>query len=214
MRIFIGRDPRQPIGPQVLAHSITTRASAPVAITQLVLSQLPIKRSGLTEFTFSRYLVPWLCNYEGQALFLDADILCLCDVKELFDIAPKDAVCVVKNRHRFEWPSVMFFNNEKCKRLTPEFIDDETSKPMSFGWADTVGELPAEYNHLVGYDEPKAAKIVHYTAGLPCWPETWNCPYSEEWRAEFKACNSTVSWDVLMGRSVHADLVKASGWAR
>jgi lipopolysaccharide biosynthesis glycosyltransferase len=68
---------------QVLAHSIYKRASKPVSITPLVLSQLPIKRVGLTEFTYSRYLVPYLCGYEGLAIFMDADMLCLGDVHEL-----------------------------------------------------------------------------------------------------------------------------------
>jgi hypothetical protein len=212
LRIFIGFDPRQPIAVQVLAHSIYRRSSKPVAITPLVLGQHAITRVGLTGFTFSRYACPLLCDYEGVSIFMDADMLCLCDVQELAEFAGQDAVSVVKNKHRFEWPSLMVFNNEKCRLLTAEFINDESTKPMSLGWADSVGGLPAEYNHLVGYDEPKDAKIVHFTAGLPCWPETWNCPYAEEWREELKHVNSTVSWDALMGQSVHADLVKTSGW--
>jgi hypothetical protein len=215
LRIFIGFDHRQPIAAQVLAYSIYRRSSKPVAITPLLLGQHPISRVGLTGFTFSRYACPLLCGFEGQSIFMDADMLCLCDVQELIDLAADYPVSVVKNKHRFEWPSLMVFNNEKCFRLSAEFINDEATKPMSLGWADSVGGLPAEYNHLVGYDEPRDdAKIVHFTAGLPCWPETWNCPYGDEWREELMHVNSTVSWDALMGQSVHAELVKSSGWAK
>lgn len=207
MRIFIGFDPRQPVAVQVLAHSIYAHASKPVAITPLVLSQLPIKRAGLTEFTYSRYAVPYLCGYEGQALFMDADMLCLGDVYELAEIASEDGVSVVKNpKLRFEWPSLMYFNNEKCKRLTLPLIEEGT--PQTLDWADSVGELPSEWNHLVGYDATRPdAKVVHFTQGLPCWKETRDCEYSEHWMRHLQAANGTVSWVDLMGRSVHANPV-------
>lgn len=210
LKVMIGFDPRQPIAFQVLAHSIYRRSSVPVSITPLVLSNLPIKRRGLTEFTFSRYLVPWICGYEGKALFLDADMLCLGDVAELFELAePYPSVCVSKNKLRFEWPSVMVFNNYQCSKLTPAYIDDPKTKPQTFEWANMVGELPGQWNHLVGYDEPNPnAKLVHFTAGIPCWPETKDCEFSQEWHQEARLANSSVSWEELMGPSVHVNRVK------
>src|SRR3972149_2649516 len=101
-RIFVGWDPRQVVSYTALCTSIITRTEYPVAITPLVPHHLPLRRSGLTPFTFSRFLVPWLCNYEGWALFLDADILVLGDVSELFaQVNDKYAVMVVKNKMRF-----------------------------------------------------------------------------------------------------------------
>lgn len=197
-------DPRQPIAVQVLAHSIYRRASKPVAITPLVLSQLPLKRVGLTEFTFTRYLAPYLCNYHGQAIFMDADMLCMGDVYELAELAsPTAGVSVVKNKMRFEWPSLMVFNNHLCKRLTPELI--ETGNPQTLDWSDEVGELPAEWNHCVGYDQPNPnTKLAHFTQGIPCFPEVRGCEYTDEWMAEARACASTVPWAEIMGSSVHA----------
>lgn len=208
MRIFIGFDPRQPIAVQVLMHSIYSRASKPVSITPLVLSQLPLKREGLTQFTYSRYMVPYLCGYEGEALFMDADMLFLGDVAELETICkPQDvSVCVVKNpRLRFEWPSLMYFKNAKCKKLEPRLI--ETGSPQTLDWAENnaIGEIPSEWNHLVGYDDLRTdAKVVHFTQGLPCFPETEGCEYGEHWMAEMRLCNATVKWDKIMGNSVHA----------
>ena len=206
LRVFIGYDPRQPIAPQVLSNSIWKRASGPVSITRLQLNQLPLKRVGLTEFTYSRYLVPFLCGYEGRAIFMDADMLCLGDVYELDRIcASQDAgVCVVKNpRLRFEWPSMMHFNNNKCIELTPDII--ETGNPQSLDWSARIGEAPSEWNHLVGYDPPRAdAKLVHFTQGIPCFKETTGCEYEAEWVEEMKAGNATVSWQEIMGNSVHA----------
>lgn len=212
IQVFIGFDERQPIALQVLAHSIYTRSSKPVSITPLVLSQLPIKRRGLTEFTFSRYLVPHLSGFVGRSIFLDADMLCLGDIAELESLAdPLAAVSLVKNKVRFEWPSMMVFNNAACTHLTPEFIDDPQSQPQSFRWAKEVAELPPDWNHIVSYDKPrKDAKLVHFTAGLPCWPETNNCEHAAEWQAERKACNSTVTWEELMGSSIHAQKMRTA----
>jgi hypothetical protein len=205
VRVFIGFDPRQPIAYQVLHHSISERSSKPVAITKLRLNQLPIKRMGLTEFTFSRYLCPFLCNYQGWSLFLDADMLVLDDISKLFELADdKYSVMVVKNpRLRFEWPSLMLFNNEKCKKLTPEWLEDPKNAPQAFEWAESVGELPSEWNHCVGYDLPSKAKLIHFTQGIPCFPETKDSEYAHEWMEDLQMCNASVSWQEIMGRSVH-----------
>jgi lipopolysaccharide biosynthesis glycosyltransferase len=219
MRIYIGYDHRQPLAYNVCQHSIHRHASKAVDIQPLMLKKLPIKRRGLTDFTYSRYLIPYLDGYLGSALFLDADIIVRDDIFKLYEIvgepisnshlseeqyAELPAVWVVKNKKvRFEWPSVMYFNNWKCNQLTLEYI--ETGSPQTFEWARKVGELPQEWNHCVGYDEPNdEAKIVHFTQGIPCWPETRDCEYADKWNEEFQHTNGTVSWADLMGNSVHA----------
>lgn len=202
MRIFIGVDERQPLAYTVLQSSIIRHASRPVAITPLLLSQLPISRRGLTDFTFSRYLVPFLSGYQGISLFLDADMIVRCDIHELFGLADENAVKVVKKKERFEWPALMLFNNSLCTELTPELI--EKGQPQNFGWGD-VGELPDEYHHLVGYDEPNPdAKIVHYTMGIPEFPEVAGCEFEREWHLEKQIALRSPSWFALMGKSKHA----------
>lgn len=229
LRVFIGLDPRQPLAYQVAAHSIARNSSRPVSITPLILSQLPLKRRGLTEFTFSRYLVPYLCGYEGHALFVDADILCMGDIAEL----PWDshhAVSVVSHDNvtlrgqqvdvRFERPSVMLFNCHECEALTLDLIETGTPQKLQT-WAQphglSIGELPPAWNFLVGYDdrhrlkfsaagalEDHRVKLAHFTMGIPVFPETCNDEYAAEYRAEIELMNSTVSWAEIMGGSVHA----------
>lgn len=202
MRVFIGVDNRQPVAYNVCRFSIERRASKPVHIMPLRIDWMPVKRRGLTDFSFSRYLVPYLCGYEGEALFMDPDMLVLDDIHKIAEMAGEEAVSVVKNPKRFEWSSLMYFRNAKCKDLTPELV--EQGAPQGFKWAPDVGALPAEWNHLVGYDAPRDdAKIVHYTMGIPCWPETANCEYSREWKKEAHLSMGTVSWQELMGSSVH-----------
>lgn len=90
LRIFIGFDARETAPYHVLAHSIQARASKPVAITPIDLRHLegayarPFRNQS-TAFTYSRFLVPWLCQFRGYALFLDCDMLCLADPYELIE---------------------------------------------------------------------------------------------------------------------------------
>jgi len=209
MRVYIGIDPRQPVAFNVLQWSITRRTSRPLAIVPLVLPTLPITRTGLTDFTYSRYLVPALSGFQGIGVFLDADMLLQADINELETlINPDDAVSVVKSANRFEWPSMMVFNNEKCKTLTADYINDETNHPSDFSWAGSVGELPSEWNFTVGYDKPiEQPKLIHYTAGIPHFPETKDCDHAEAWTKEFDSMVGNCSWLELMGDSVHAELV-------
>jgi lipopolysaccharide biosynthesis glycosyltransferase len=210
LRVFIGVDQRQPVAYSVLQHSIWRRASQPVAISPIKLDTLPLTRTGLTEFTFSRYLVPWLCDYEGWALFLDSDMLVLDDIAQLFALADESkAVMVVQNIQRFEWPSLMLFNCAKCTLLDPEYVQKYPS-PQDFMWAggkqdEAVGTLPAQWNHCVGYDAPRTdAKLVHYTQGIPLWFETQNCEYGAQWREEFADMERACAWKEIMAASVHA----------
>lgn len=207
LKIFIGFDHRQPISYNVLQYSLFMHSSKPLAITPLVLPQLPIQRGGLTPFTFSRFLVPHLCDYEGYALFLDADMLALADIAELFDMVDRSkTVSVVKNEKAFERASLMLFNCELCGKLTPDYV--ETAKDLHrLSWCpeERIGELPGEWNHLVGYDEPRAEpKLIHYTQGVPAFPETQNCEHAEIWRNIAHRSMSAISWSDLMGNSVHA----------
>jgi hypothetical protein len=209
LRVFIGYDNRQPISYNVLQQSIFTRSSRPVSITPLVISQLPMKRMGLTPFTYSRFLVPWLCDYKGIALFLDIDMLVLDDIAKLFELHdPRYAVRVSKNEKRFEWASAMLFNCDKCRILTPEYIDNPNNNGLhTIQWApqEEIGDLPREWNHLVGYDAPRTdAKLVHFTQGIPAFDETQHCEYSDAWNKEHQSLNSTLPWLNLMGNSVHA----------
>ena len=207
LKVFIGYDPRQPLAYNVLQHSIVRHASKPVAITPLILGQLPLKRRGLTEFTFSRFLVPYLCDFQGKALFLDADMAVTGDIASLFDACDVigGAVFVMRKQQQFEWASAMLFNCSRCIKLRPEWIEDEDNNPFDLQWAQQVGDMPEEWNHCVGYAPTRTdASLYHYTQGLPCWPETKGLQEDAIWLAERDAMLASVSWEELMGQSVHA----------
>lgn len=205
LRIFIGTDPRQPIAWNVLSDSIVRHSSQPVAITPLSLKTLPITRRGLTEFTFSRFLVPYLCGFQGIGLFLDADMVVTGDIAELFAHADGlSAVQVNKKQAKFEWASAMLFNCARCCVLKPEFVQDPHNGLFDFSWADGVGEFPEEWNKCVAYASPGLdAKLYHFTKGLPVWRETRGNVEDTAYHEAYRHMVSTCSHAELMGNSVH-----------
>tara|TARA_R110000868_G_scaffold336958_2_gene597887 strand:- start:813 stop:1502 length:690 start_codon:yes stop_codon:yes gene_type:complete len=210
LKVFIGFDSNEPITFGVLSHSIMRHSSIPVSITPLYLPQLPISRlrdeNQSTDFAYSRFLVPWLCNYEGKAIFMDSDMLFRDDIASLIKEADESAdVSVVKHDYtpkndikflgqrqttyeKKNWSSLMVFNNWKCHRLTVDVVNKESGMYLhQFHWADKVGEISKDWNHLVGEYEPnKNAKNVHFTLGAPCFKHYFTCEFSKEWRDECK----------------------------
>jgi hypothetical protein len=213
IRVFIGFDGVEAVAYSVLAYSINTRASQPVQIAPVMLDQLQgvykRERNPLqsTEFSFSRFLVPWLCDYQGWAIFMDCDMLVRDDIDRLWQLRDERfAVQVVKHVHipkeetkflgavqtKYEkknWSSVMLINCARCKALTPDYVNRATGLELhQFKWLGDealIGEIPAGWNHLVGYDRHRAdASLVHYTIGGPWFREYEQCEYSDEWRAE------------------------------
>lgn len=213
IRVFIGYDTREAAAFGVLSHSIHARSSQPVAIAPLMLSELESvfhrERNALqsTEFSFSRFLTPWLCGYQGWAVFMDCDMLVLDDIAKLWALRDERyAVQVVKHVHvpkeevkflgavqtKYEkknWSSVMLMNCARCTPLTPDYVNRASGLELhQFKWLEgdpLIGELPRAWNHLVGYDAPRRdASLVHYTIGGPYFKEYADCEYAAEWWEE------------------------------
>jgi hypothetical protein len=220
--VYVGFDPRETVAFHVLSHSIQARASQPVTIAPLMLSQLegiltrerhPLQS---TDFSFSRFLTPYLSGYEGWSLFMDCDMLMLEDVAKLWAMRDERyAVMVVKHEHKpretvkflgepqsaYEkknWSSVMLFNNAQCAALTPEYVNHASGLELhQFKWLpsdDLIGNLPPRWNHLVGYDATRAdAAVVHYTLGGPYFHAYAQCEYAAHWHTERDAMLAVTS---------------------
>ena len=209
MKIYMGYDSREEIAYEVAEKSINTK------VLPLVQSDLrtrgiytrPVDDLASTEFSFTRFLVPYLNNYDGWALFVDCDIVFLEPPLELFNLAnDKYAVMCVKHNYsptsktkmdgkvqhlyqRKNWSSVMLFNcsHPSNQILTPELVNNSSGSflhQMKWLKDDEIGELPKEWNWLVGwYKEPEDGhpKLLHYTEGGPWFKDYENCEYSEVW---------------------------------
>lgn len=212
--VFCGYDAREAVGFHVFCHSMIKRASRPVRIIPLASMGLP---EGSNSFTTSRFLVPWLCGFEGHAIFVDA-----CDMLMLGDVARLDqqfdgvsAVQVVKhpdytsahdrkyvgtpmeceqtNYQRKNWASVCIFN------AAHEAWEDMDERNVSRCSAldllkfdhlkdDEIGEIPPEWNVLIDEGQERAgAKILHWTAGIPTFKHYRNARASKDWFDEFEA---------------------------
>ena len=209
IRVFIGFDPSEEVSYHVLSQSIQKHSSVPVSIAPIRLSQLEgvfeRKKDPLqsTEFSFSRFLVPYLCDYEGWAIFMDCDMLFLDDIASLW--AQRDekyALQVVKHNHipkedkkflgqpqskyaRKNWSSVMLFNNQKCQSLTLDYIHTASGLALhQFKWLkdEQIGSIDTKWNYLVGYESDTQASNVHYTTGGPYFKDYEHCDYHQEWK--------------------------------
>lgn len=159
-----------------------------------------------TEFAISRFLVPHIAR-EGWALFMDCDMLVRKDLNKVFELCdPDKALMCVKhdyqpsNREKMDgqvqvpyprknWSSFMIFNcdHPANENLTPYMINTLPGKTLhNFFWLhdDLIGELPAEWNFLVGeQDHIIDPAVVHFTEGLPSMKGYENCLYADEWRS-------------------------------
>ena len=162
-----------------------------------------------TEFTFTRFLVPHLMNFKGWALFIDCDIIFLEDVTNLFALTDeKYAVMCVKHNFkpkpglkmdgqiqtvypRKNWSSVVLWN---CSHPSNEKISvDSVNNPNydgsyfhRFSWLkdDEIGELPCDWNWLVGWykKEDGIPRAIHYTEGGPWFKNYRKCEFNNEWK--------------------------------
>lgn len=178
------------------AHSITRRTDADTSIQ--FLKHRELRKRGLfsrpwlikpdtgdyedlvdgrpftTEFSHTRFLVPTLQDYYGWALFMDADMIFMSDIKELFKLCDdKYAVMCVKHKHipyegspkmdgrlqnsyhRKNWSSFVLWNcgHPSNKKLTKEKVNFMRGSDLhAFSWLNDyeIGSLPATYNYISG----------------------------------------------------------------
>ena len=220
LQVYIGFDPRESIAFYTLAHSIFSRSSIPVSIAALMrrhVARLYTRARGpteSTEFSLTRFLVPALSSYQGWSVYMDCDMLCRVDIALLaaeLERQTDKAVVVCKHDYvprserkflnqvqtrypRKNWSSLMLFNNERCRALTPDYVNSASGLDLHrFAWMpdEDIGSLPLEWNWLVGeYPYKPDAKIVHFTRGGPYFDEYRDCDYAGEWFAEFESMRS------------------------
>jgi Glycosyl transferase family 8 len=212
-KVYIGYDSTQHIAYDVLRHSLRRHSSIDLDIHPICLRDLErdhgwarqIDPVQSTEFTYTRFLTPYLCDYQGTALFMDCDMLCLADVSELFQLEMANyALRVVKHDYhptksikmggkvqtsypRKNWSSLMLMN---CSRLRVWTLGNVQER--SGAWLhrfepipdELIGDLPPEWNVLDRYDP--STKLVHYTEGGPWLPGCEHHPYGDIWLAYMK----------------------------
>ena len=212
LRVFIGYDSKEIVAYHTCVQSLLDNVSQPVAIIPILKDHLrdvykkQRKANESTEFSMTRFLTPYLSEYKGHSLFVDCDVIFRADPYDLvaYTVAyPEIAVFVVQHDYtpstqkkflnqpqavypKKNWSSVMMFNNELCRSLTPDYVNHASGMELhQFKWLanpNKVGNLPKVWNHLVGeYDPNPDAKIAHFTMGTPCFSGYDHQEFADEW---------------------------------
>ncbi|MBK7806448.1 MAG: hypothetical protein KA270_03280 [Saprospiraceae bacterium] len=214
LTIFIGFDPVESISFYTLIHSITHFASQPVFIVPLNIRNLNShfyrerdpKQSN--EFSFTRFLVPYLMDFQGWALFMDCDMMLREDIFNIFEEIKNQeekAVYVVKHDYdvkeglkylntvqysypRKNWSSFVLWNcgHKSNKKVTQEWVNVASGLELHrFTWLDDteIGELNIRWNWLVGEykNPPDNVANVHWTLGGPYFNEFKDVDFNHEW---------------------------------
>jgi hypothetical protein len=216
--VFIGYDSTQPEAAAACWKSIVDQDKDNQLAIQLI-DRSTLEDNNLywrehletesTEFSFTRFLTPYLKGFYGYALFCDSDFIWKCSPTEVLELAKQDkdkAVWVVKHNlepwqlkgtkmngkkqtayPRKNWSSMMVFNcnHPEVRSLTPDVVSGADPAYLhGLQWVsdENIGELPETYNFLVGYyhEHNIEPKVLHFTDGTPLHEGYESCEYAEE----------------------------------
>jgi lipopolysaccharide biosynthesis glycosyltransferase len=192
---------------EVLKRSILVRTKAKVEFEDLIGIDLGLKLKMYTGFSFYRFAIPEKCNYQGKSIYLDADMVVLGDIDELYHLDMNDYNALSLTQDKIKWfTSVMLMNNEKLKHWkVKEWVALINTGLASYGATMTgqpsglnagdFGPLPNYWNHFDFYDD--TTRLIHYT-NVPTQPwKKAGHPYRGAFLKELKAAldDKTVTVD-------------------
>lgn len=211
LKVFVGAGPADIVPYRVLAHSIHRHASQPARVEMLPAAEgpTPADRSNRprTAFSFSRFMIPALCDHEGSAVYVDSDMLVFADIAELFDHARRGAaVACTKQPAPEAWRDGGWFRSGRqfsvmtlnCGQLDWDIdaivaaLDDGryTYESVLFDLAvvdeDEIDDtLDPRWNCLEHYEDD--TKLLHFTV-VPTqpWLSTSN-PNRDIWLDAFRS---------------------------
>lgn len=236
--IYIGWDAREDVAYQVCKYTIE-RQSKNFAYNIIPMKHKELRKQGVfyrpwmthatdgnrydmidlkpfsTEFSHTRFLVPYLNDYKGWALFMDCDMIFTSSVKKLFALCDNKYACmVVKHNqkpvetvkmddepqgkyHRKNWSSFVLWNcaHPKNKYLDLRNVNSKNGGELhAFDWLEDreIGVLPTSYNWIEGLSPNISAyqsarpDVIHYTLGGPWFPEYQDVAYAQLWTEEYE----------------------------
>ena len=214
IKVFIGYDANETIAYHTCVQSIIDNSSLPVEFFPLKLNlfkkfyKRKKRKVDSTEFSISRFLVPYLSDFKGFSVYVDCDFIFLEDIARLFqNINNNKALWCVKhnytarNKQKFlgniqykyqrkNWSSLMVFNNKKCKVLTPNYVENANGLFLhQFKWLkdQEISAIDKKWNVLIGEQAiPKKPKAIHYTVGGPYFKHHRNTKMASTWNFYFK----------------------------
>ena len=206
VKIFIGCDPSQQLASRVLQHSIMRNTATSVQFANIDNTIMPKYHGAIhapaTSFSFARFAIPSLTSYQGRAIYLDADMLVLNDIEDLWSLPMGEAKLLLQAEPSVEelklqskptvQNAVLLMDCSRLDWNPKHIIADlgvkyDRSQLMSFGFMkekDLLRAVPTKWNALDWYDENTC--LLHYTR---VETQPWVYPkhkYGTPWMAELQ----------------------------
>lgn len=222
MRVYIGWDPRDELAFRACVVSLRRYSSIPLDIYPL--KDYDLRHLGIyhrpyhvehngqmidskelrpfsTQFSYTRFAVPFLEKGMEPVLFCDADMLWRRDIADLLALADDSkAIMCVQHDHRppetrkmdgivqahylrKNWSSLMLIRPELCtiNKLTLNTASRLYLHGLLWQKEETIGNLPQCWNWLEGWsDGGIEPAVVHYTRGTPDMLGD-QLPFAKEW---------------------------------
>lgn len=187
--IFVGTDRSQLLAVAVLEFSIKRHTNRKVRVCPLSDLDLPeprdIRQGSRTNFSFTRFAIPELMDYQGRALYLDADMLVFRDIDALWQLPFGDSKIIIQGdlkkavaepekvgapKTRKKQCSVMMIDCAGVDWNAPRIIagldgqytyEQLMSEMCILEESEVSYSLPFEWNSLEYYDENTC--LIHYT---------------------------------------------------
>lgn len=205
IRICIGTEPKMRIPEKVLMYTIRKNTSRPVAFFRMLGPFWDDAPTGVTGFSFRRWMIPEFFDHKGFAIYLDADQIVLDDIAKLWtfkDLITSHVWCAYKGKRPLT--SVLLINCSMCrtwKGIPARLKNKELSRRevMHGKWFHPrPGDVGYEWNHVDLY-KPGETKLLHYS-DLKRQP--WfqpDHPLRSMWEEELKGAieNGSVSQEDL-----------------
>lgn len=170
IRVFIGTEPAQRLACELLKYSLRAHSLAEFEFIEITGSSpdLPMQ----TGFSFCRWQIPELCKYHGRAIYMDADIAVIDDIRKVWDPEMSLPALARPTADKRFYTSVMVLD---CAELThwkyQELLSRVRMRPTHYAgimWASLVspyhhdfGDLPGHWNEMDQLKQRTSA--VHYT---------------------------------------------------
>ena len=205
IRICIGTEPKMRIPEKVLMYTIRKHTSRPVAFFRMLGPYWDGAPTGVTGFSFRRWMIPEHFDHKGFAIYLDADQIVLDDIAKLwsFKNSIKSHVwCAYKGKRPLT--SVLLINCAMCRtwQNIPERLKNKELSRREVMHGKWIRPKPFDlgygWNHVDLY-KPGETKLLHYS-DLKRQP--WfqpDHPLRSMWEEELKGAieNRSVSQDDL-----------------
>lgn len=226
LKVFIGFDPKETLPFHVLANSIRRHSSKPIAVIPIDIRNLkeffnrPISSNQSNEFSITRFLVPYLSDFDGISVFMDCDMLVRFDMNQLLtldfddydlalvkhDYTPRRSVkylgAVQEAYPKKNWSSFVVWNcaSKSARHLTLEYVLEASPKQLhrfEHIPEEKIYDLGIDYNFLVEeYDsQDKKPKVIHWTNGGPYFNDFKDADFAEEWLLEMELTTHVKQWE-------------------